>query len=451
VATELGAAARGAVAGPAASDAIDARGTLPVPRLPGRIAVERLANGLDIALVHNPQAPIVTTALLVRAGTRDEPAGQNGVAHFLEHMMFKGSPEYGLGEVDRRTQALGGANNAFTTHDLTAYTFDFAADRWHHALAFESDRMRALLLDEHEVESERQVILEEIAMYEDDPWDALEMAALALFFGDHPYGRPVLGTPRTLARIGRAELDAFHRRFHVPANAIAVVCGDLGAGALDAVARHFEGLPAPPAGAAGTGRPPLGPAAPPSGSLRLERRHGEVPRLLVVLPAPASSAPDFATHRLLVSLLGGGRASRLHRALVDEGQLCLSASVDLIETDFPGALTISCELLPGVAPARVEATLAAELQRLRAAPPSAAELERAKRIVLADWVFGHERTHQQAVAVGFALAHGDLELPERQLRAVAEASGADCVAAAQAGLELERGSVLAWSLPEDGA
>ena len=108
--------------------------------LPGNIHLERLDNGLTVCLLTNRQAPVVTSALFYRAGTRDEPAGHGGVAHFLEHMMFKGSAHYGPGEIDRRTQALGGSNNAFTSHDLTAYYFNFAADRWAEALAIEVDR-----------------------------------------------------------------------------------------------------------------------------------------------------------------------------------------------------------------------------------------------------------------------------------------------------------------------
>ncbi|HEY4563506.1 MAG TPA: pitrilysin family protein, partial [Thermoanaerobaculia bacterium] len=144
--------------------------------LPGRLELERLGNGLTVCLLENPQAPVVTSALFYRAGTRDEAPGHGGTAHFLEHMMFKGAARFGPGEIDRLTQALGGVNNAFTSHDSTAYYFNFAADRWTEALAIEADRMSSLALDPEQVASERQVILEEIAMYDSEPWDALEMA-----------------------------------------------------------------------------------------------------------------------------------------------------------------------------------------------------------------------------------------------------------------------------------
>jgi zinc protease len=414
--------------------------------LPGHIAVERLGNGLTVCLLENRQAPLVTTALWYRAGTRDETPGLGGTAHFLEHMMFKGSPRYGPGEIDRRTQALGGANNAFTSHDATAYYFNFAADRWGEALAIEADRMAALLLDPEEVASERQVILEEIAMYDSEPWDALEMAVQPRLFGGHPYGRPVLGTAEELGAIGRDELAAFHSRYYRPDNAVLVVAGDLGADALGTVERALGGLPA-----GGHGRAPVTEPAYPAGLDRLERRKGEVPRLLLSLPAPPGGHPDHAPLRLLVSLLGAGRTSRLHRALVDEGQLCVWVSADLSENQGSGQITLGAEVVPGAAPAVVEAELLRQLDLLAAEPPGEEELARAKQVALADWVFGHERVHQQALAAGFALALFDLEHLERELERLSAVGPERLLDVADRYLRPERGGVLGWSLPRSAA
>jgi hypothetical protein len=209
--------------------------------LPGVRRFARLANGLTVCVVENHQAPVVTTALSFRAGTRDEPPGHGGVAHFLEHMMFKGSARFGPGEIDRRTQALGGSNNAFTSHDSTTYYFSFAADRWTEALAIESDRIAALTLDPRQVASERQVIREEIAMYESEPWDALEVAVQARLFRGHPYGRPVLGTRGELRATGREDLASFQRRFYRPDNAVLVVAGQTAEEAVLAQVERFMG------------------------------------------------------------------------------------------------------------------------------------------------------------------------------------------------------------------
>jgi zinc protease len=154
--------------------------------------VRRLGGGLTVALVQRRQAPVVSTVVCYRAGAAEERTQLAGLAHFLEHMMFKGSAGYGPGEVDRVTQSRGGFNNAYTGQDATLYQFSFGSDRWQEALDIEADRMAGLLLAPDQIEAERQVILEELGMLADDPWDALELKLLEAFYGDHPYGRPSL-------------------------------------------------------------------------------------------------------------------------------------------------------------------------------------------------------------------------------------------------------------------
>jgi zinc protease len=414
-----------------------------IPALPGTPRLERLANGLTVCLVENHQAPIVTSALFYRAGTRDEPAGHGGVAHFLEHMMFKGSARYGPGEIDRRTQALGGVNNAFTSHDATGYYFNFASDRWTEALEIEADRMVALTLDPEQVASERQVILEEIAMYDSEPWDALETEVQAHLFPSHPYGRPVLGTKEELIATGPEDLALFHRSLYRPDNGILVVAGDVGASALDEVERVLGGLPA------GSDHHRLDPATPvtPTSLVRIERRKGEVARLLLSLPAPPGSHPDHPVLKLLVTLLAGGRASLLQRALVDEGQLCAWIAAELSESLDASQITVAAEVVPGVEPERVEAEVLRLLAEVLISPPSEEEIERARQIATADWVFGHERVHQQALSAGLALAIFDLEHLDRHLRGLMEAGNDRLLEVASRYLRPERGGVLGWSLP----
>ena len=321
--------------------------------------------------------------------------------------MFKGSARFGPGEIDRLTQALGGVNNAFTSHDATAYYFNFAADRWTEALAIEADRMATLTLDPEQVASERQVILEEIAMYDSEPWDALEMAVHDRLFAGHPYGRPVLGTREELLATGAEELRAFHRRFYRPDNAILVVAGDIGDGALDAVQRTLGGTPAGARAAAAASLPPT---VLPTGLERLERRKGEVARLLLALPAPHGAHPDHPALRLAATVLGGGRTSRLQHTLVEEEQLCVWVSADLSEGMDASMMTVTAEVVPGVEPARVEARgLRAAGRAARQPARRRGESSAARQISVADWVFGHEKVHQQALSVGLALALFDLE------------------------------------------
>ena len=413
------------------------RSALPPPH------VRRLDNGLTLCVVKNRRVPVVATTIIYRAGTRDEAPGLGGVAHFLEHMMFKGSEHFGPGEIDHLTRALGGSNNAFTSHDSTAYYFTFAADRWQRALDVEVDRMAGLTLDPAEVGSERQVIFEEIAMYEGEPWDALDRDVTAAYFAPHPYCRPVLGTRPELASVDAQVLRDFHRRFYRPANAVLVVAGDVDDSVdevVEAAFSRFEGGPSERASAA--------PREPVDGLRRVERRQGEVARMLLTLPAPAASHPDHPALSLLVSVLGSGRSSRLHRALVDEGQLCVWVSTDLQETVDPGAVAIALEVLPGIEPARVEAEVLRQIDLLRRQGPTAEEVERAKRMITADWVFGHEKVFQQAFLAGSSLALFDLEHPWRTFERLLAAEAGPLTATADRYLRPAAG-VLGWSLPRE--
>jgi zinc protease len=429
-------------------------------RLPGEPRIERLDNGLTVCLLVNRQAPLVASSLWYRVGARDEEPGQEGVAHFLEHMMFRGSPRYGAGEIDRLTQAWGGTNNAFTSHDATAYHFSFAGERWREALDLEADRMAGLLLDPRAIELERQVILEELTMYEDQPWDALEARVFRRAFGEHPYGRPIVGERSSLAAIGAAELAAFHRRHYRAANAVLVLAGEIGEGAIEDVAESFAALPvrgggaeasAKRAGRRSASRAPLPPVDPPAGLQRFTEWRGEVDRLFWGLPTPRADSPDEAPLRLLAAILGSGRSSRLHGRLVEEERLCAWVSVDLSETVGPGLAGIAVEALPGADSARIEGEIARQLDLLRREPPLPDELERAQRTLIADRVFGSARIDQQAMLAGHALALFDWELPERQARRLLACSREDLLVAADRYLDPERSSTLgSFSPPVHG-
>lgn len=429
----------------------------PLPRLPGELRIERLDNGLTVALQANRQAPVVSSAIWYRAGTRDERSGQGGTAHFLEHMMFKGSERYGPGEVDRRTQALGGANNAFTSHDATVYYFQLSADRWTAALDFEVDRLKGLRLEPSEVDSERKVILEEIGMYEDDPWDSLGQRVEAALFRPHPYGRPVLGTREELRATGPDELRAFHRRFYTPSNGVLVIAGDLGEPerALDAVARSFGTVPAAPA----PPRAEVPRAATAAGIARVVRRKGEVGRLLLAATAPPADHPDLPALRLALAVAGVGRGSRLYRELVDERQLCAWIVAGVAEAPDPGAITVSGEMLPGGDPREVERQVLEQLAGLVSRPPGRAEVERAREVLYADWIFGHEKISQQGLTVGSDLTFFHRGWSEEQVRALAEVEPDAVHAAARAHLDPAAwlagrdglgGAVLGWALPPGG-
>ncbi len=402
--------------------------------------VSTLDNGLTLAVIESRHVPIVTTVLWFRVGAAADAESEAGTAHFLEHMMFKGSAKFGAGEIDRLTQSLGGSNNAFTGHDSTAYHFQFAADRWPRALEMEADRMAGLLLDPRDFENERQVIVEEIAMYESEPWDALEARVQKALFAGHPYGRPVLGTREELLAMTPETLGSFHSSHYRPGNAVLVVAGDVGSEVEELVARSFGSLPSAEGCAQETD-----PVAFPEARKRLEVRRGELPRLLFSLPAPPCSHPDHPHLRLLLHWLSVGRSSLLHRTLVEEEQLCAWISADLSDSSEPGSLSFSLEL-PGTDPELVEKRLFELLDEARKAAPTVSDLQRAKQLYRADWVFAHEHIYQRALMAASSIAHHDAGFPERYRREVLDCSADDVGDVATRYLDLNRG-VVGWSLP----
>lgn len=409
------------------------------------IHTRQLANGLQVCLVERRHAPVVGTALCYRVGTLDEAPGQEGIAHFLEHMMFRGSHRFGEGEVDRLTQALGGSNNAYTSHDSTTYFFSFARDRWTTALEIEADRMAGLVFEPAVVESERAIIVEEVKMHLDDPWDALEDEVMAALYGDHPYGRPVLGTRSSLTSITRDALSDFHGEHYRPENAVLAVVGDVGLEALDFAGRLFERLPPRK-----SDRPrSLGHVAPAS-HRRVNRRAGGVARLMCAIRGPALRDDDFPAMRVLAAILGAGRASRLHRRLVEETRSSAFVSVEMTETLGAGAMLVAAEVIPEVEHKIVERLLVEELDRASRGGFEESELERAKSVLIADWVLGHEQAQEIALTVASAGALMDVGLPARHLERIRICTMDEVENVAARHLNEASRRVVGWSLPERG-
>ncbi|MBZ0112416.1 MAG: insulinase family protein [Thermoanaerobaculia bacterium] len=411
------------------------------PLLPRTRHRRRLNNGLEVLVSSVPDTEVVSSCLWYRFGARDEAAEFYGGAHFLEHMMFKGSSQYGPGEVDERTQALGGTNNAFTSQDATAYYFKFSSPHWVEALKIEADRMRGLTLDPREVESERRVILEELSMYEADPWDALDQEVQTTLHGTHPYGRAILGTRDSLAGLGSDQLAAIHRRYYQPGNAVLVLTGAVDASALDEVERYFGDLPGE-----SVQRASPSPGHRLLGWRRVERRRGTVPRFLMARLAPSADHPDHAGLRLATGILSAGRSSRLHRRLVEETELCQWVSADVTESQGPGTLTLATELHAGVELPRVEEEILEAIRSLAEDGISEAELERSQRFLASGWIFGHDQVHDQALSLGLGSALFEEDLVEEQLRRSLSLSVPDVEDVVRRWLGEESG-VLGWSRP----
>lgn len=341
----------------------------------------RLQNGMRVLIAERHLDPVVAVMVFYRVGARNEREREAGVSHFLEHMMFKGTRRLAKGEVDRLTTELGGQNNAFTGNDHTAYWFEFASDRWERALAIEAERMRHLALDPKEFESERQVVLEELAMGEDDPWRVLARRVEAVVFQRHPYGRPIIGFADTVRGLELEEMRGHYRRYYHPANATLVIAGDVKPSAALAAARaHFGKLAAGPSYR--DVDPPRPPIEEPAGEVRMEIGWPDMGRRLCLAwpTAPVGTKDDFALD-LVATILTSGRNSRLQRRLVLDGGLAVHVSASNDARVEAGAFWVFAECSQGVEPADLQRVLDEELERLAREPVSKAELTRALALV----------------------------------------------------------------------
>src|ERR671916_761386 len=187
-----------------------------------------LGNGLEVVVIPDHRVPVATHMVWYRNGSADDPQGQSGIAHFLEHLMFKGTKRHPAGEFSKVVSGLGGQENAFTSYDYTAYFQRVAREHLGTMMQFEADRMTNLLIEEDVVAPERNVVLEERRMrVETDPAAQLSEAMAASLFLHHPYGTPIIGWMHEIEGLNREHALAYYRRFYTPENAILVVAGDV--------------------------------------------------------------------------------------------------------------------------------------------------------------------------------------------------------------------------------
>lgn len=374
------------------------------PPSPVQGVVKRtLENGLRVLVVPRRTAPVVTTMLWYRVGSRDEVPGSTGIAHFLEHLMFKGTHKLKKGEVDRLTYQHGGSNNAFTYNDYTAYEFHFPKRHWKVALKIEADRMRNSVFDAQEFEAERQVVMEERRGSQDDPVQEFAEQLNAMSFVSHPYRNPVIGWMEDLRRLTREEVLAFYRKYYVPANATLVIAGDVTPEEAVAAARTaFDPVPALPAPVRPAVREPVQTA-----ERRLNLRlKTQVSRFQMLLPCPTRPHADVYALDLLLYVLTEGKQSRLYRRLVETDQAAVDVEGGLGIYRDAGQLYLYATAKEGVPLARLESAVWEELTRMAHEPVTPTELERAKNQANSNWVHNLETAGDLANVIGEADALG---------------------------------------------
>ncbi|MBZ5552350.1 MAG: insulinase family protein [Acidobacteriia bacterium] len=360
-----------------------------------------LPNGLTVLTKEVPQSPVVSTIVFYRVGSRNEEAGQTGKSHFLEHMLFKGTTKYPKGSIDHTTLVNGGANNAFTSEDCTAYYFDFSADRFDVALDIEAQRMVDTQFFPEEFEHEKQVVIEELKINLDSPWGALGQEVRATAFKVHPYRHPVVGWIEDLAKSSRQEMEAYYRRFYHPNNAILVLVGGF---ATDRVLRTVEStfgvIPR------GADIPPVKITEPPQqGEKRVTlKRPSQIERIHMAYHAPSVSEAEGYALRLAALTLSGGRSSRLYQRMIERERSAVSVSVEFSESVDPTLLEVRAEVVPEKTLDGVEAAISEEASRLQEELLTQNELEKTKNMIEAHFEFGRERTLNEAIQMGYAEA-----------------------------------------------
>lgn len=418
--------------------------------LPAIIREHRLENGLNVLIAERRGDPVVAVMVWYKVGSKDERDFEAGVSHFLEHMMFKGSARFGKGEIDRITTELGGANNAFTSYDHTAYWFELASDRWERALEIEADRMRTLTLEPAEYDAERAVVLEELAMGQDDPWRVLSERVQAAAISRHPYRRPIIGFTDALSALKVDAMRDYYRRFYRPGNATLVICGDVDAErALATVRRHFEGLPA------GDPPPPIESFRPTDAEPRGEQRlalswDDQGKRVCMAFPSARFATDDDAALDVISSVLTGGRLSRLHRRLVLDRALATSISTSNDTRVEGGLFWLFAECAQDVSPETLERAIDEELAKLRDELVPAKELSRVKRMLEASEAYDHETVTDIAEDLGEHATDAHWRLAFEAIDRVRRVDAKRVRDVAQRFLRHER-RVVGWCLPKEPA
>jgi len=371
----------------------------------------RLGNGLDVVVVSDRRAPVVTHMVWYRNGSADDPAGKSGIAHFLEHLMFKGTQRWPAGEFSKIVAGFGGQENAFTSYDYTAYFQRVPKEHLRAMMDYEADRMTGLSFDESVVGPERDVVLEERRMRVDsDPAAQLGEEFSASLFFHHPYGTPIIGWEHEIERLNRDDAFAYYQRFYTPENAILVVAGDTDAAEVRSLAEDTYGRIAA-RGAAPVRERPIEPDPRASRRVQLNDPRVQQPSLRRGWLTPtytSGTAEEVFALELVAEILGGGTTSRLYRRLCAEDELAAGASAYFMGSMVDrAAFQLSVSPRPGVAMATLESGLDAALAAFLADGPSELELARARTRLVAETVFARDNQASLARIFGSALAVGE--------------------------------------------
>jgi zinc protease len=383
-----------------------------------------LDNGMRVLLVENHRAPVVTHMLWYNVGAADEPPGKSGLAHYLEHLMFKGTKSTKPGEYAETIRALGGNMNAFTGQDYTAYYASIARKHLQKVMRMEADRMQNLAPEGKHITSERKVVLEERAQRTDnDPRRRFREQLADALFVNSSYGTPIIGWRHEIEGLDWDKAKPFYKKWYSPANAILVVSGDVKWDRLKALAREVYGDI--PAGQAPERTRAVVPAF--SAQSRITMRHKALHQPVFMrnylVPGYKQDKQDSLALQVLGNIMDGGQSTRLYQRLVNERAIASSVSL-YYNSDVlgPAELRISATPAPGVTLTALEKAIEAEIEKLRENAPSEGEVEQAITRLQNEAVYARDSLQGPAMIIGHGLTTGsslaEIETWPRQIAGV---------------------------------
>jgi zinc protease len=370
-----------------------------------------LKNGLQVLVIQDHRTPVVTQMVWYKVGSADETPGKSGLAHFLEHLMFKGTSKHPVGEFSQTVLKVGGNENAFTSVDYTGYFQRVPREQLGKMMEFEADRMTGLVLKDENVLPERDVVLEEYNMrVANNPEARLGEQIMAALYLNHPYGRPVIGWHQEIEKLGREDALAFYKRFYAPNNAILVIAGDVDVNEVrPLVEQTFAKVVPQPEIPARRVRPqepePVAPRTVTLADPQVEQP--AVKREYLVPSATTAAAGESPALDVLAQLMGNGSNSYLYRALVVDKPLAVNANAGYQGTSLDATqFSISAAPNKGVDFATVEQVIDSVIADLSKNPVPAEDLERVKTQLIAEAIYAQDNQATLARWYGGGLTTG---------------------------------------------
>ena len=375
-----------------------------------QVADFTLANGLEVVVIPDHRAPVVTHMIWYKVGAADETPGKSGLAHYLEHLMFKGTLKNAGDAFSQAVAAIGGQENAFTTSDYTGFYQRVPSDHLKQMMAFEADRMTGLVLTDKVTKPELNVVLEELNMrVANNPSAELEQQMDAALYLNHPYHRPVIGWRHEVEKLNREDALAFYRRFYTPNNAVVVVAGDVTPEVVKADAEETYGK----VGRRVAAGPRVRPMEPEQKAPRtvtfadVRVRQPTVNRYYLAPSAATAKVGESEALDVLANVLGSGSNSRLYRALVIDKGAALNAGAFYSDTALDyGKFGVYAAPKPGVTLRQAEDGIDTVLDDVVAHGVTAEELDRVKTRLIADAIYAQDNQSTLARWYGSALATG---------------------------------------------